>query len=307
MIDVIIVNWNAGERLRACVRSVINNSNEHLLKIIVVDNGSSDGSLNTIREFSNVLVIKAGANLGFGRACNLGAIQSDAEFILFLNPDAEIYGGNLIKVREYMELAVNADVGICGIGLEDEQGRLARSCARFPTPSRFFANAIGLTKLWPTLGCTMSEWDHRETRAVDQVIGAFFLIRRKVFESLNGFDERFFVYFEEVDLSFRARLAGWRSVFLADATAFHLGGGTSNQVKAKRLFYSLQSRLLYASKNFSRLEAAGVFFTTVFLEFISRLVLALLKRSWVAFKETCVGYGMLFRWLTKKTFFATRG
>jgi GT2 family glycosyltransferase len=183
------------------------------------------------------------------------------------------------------------------VQLLDEAGHVSRSCARFPSAVGFAAHAVGLDRFFPRLGHFMAEWDHAQTRQVDQVIGAFFLVRRNLFEALHGFDERFFVYFEEVDLSYRARQTGWRSVYLADAQAFHAGGGTSNQVKARRLFYSLRSRLLYAFKHFSWMGAFAVLLATLLVEPLSRSALALMRRSWVGLKETWAAYGMLWRWL----------
>jgi len=148
----------------------------------------------------------------------------------------------------------------------------------------------------------MAEWGHAQTREVDHVIGAFFLVRRVVFEALGGFDERFFVYLEDLDFSRRASNAGWSSVYLADAQAFHAGGGTSNQIKARRLFYSLRNRLLYAFKHFSWPEAMLVMFATLLIEPFSRAALALLRWSWSGLKETWAAYGMLWNWLPQWLF-----
>jgi GT2 family glycosyltransferase len=156
-----------------------------------------------------------------------------------------------------------------------------------------------LTRIISRLGYFMHEWDHRKTRRVDHVIGAFFLVRRELFVDLHGFDERFFVYLEDLDFSFRAHKAGWCTVFLAEAQAFHAGGGTSQQVKARRLFYSLRSRLLYAFKHFSRPGAVGVLLTTLLVEPVSRSLLALLRRSMTNLRETWMAYGLLWRWLAK--------
>jgi GT2 family glycosyltransferase len=101
---------------------------------------------------------------------------------------------------------------------------------------------------------------------VDHVIGAFFCVRRELFEDLGGFDERFFVYLEDLDFSLRARKTGRTAYYLADAAAFHKGGGTSEQVKAHRLFYSLRSRLLYAFKHFKRYQAWIISAVTMLLE-----------------------------------------
>jgi GT2 family glycosyltransferase len=296
-IDVIIVNWNAGAQLLECVDSVIRYGQRFVGRIIVVDNGSSDGSESAVENLPNVTLIRAGANLGFGKACNLGAASANNEFVLFLNPDARLYPDSLVKVLDFMHRPDNAKVGICGVQLIDEDGHIARSCARFPSVRGFVAHATGLERFIPTLGHSMREWDHTTTRQVDQVIGAFFLIRKSVFEMIKGFDEKFFVYFEEVDVSYRAKKLGWSSVFFADAQAFHAGGGTSGQVKAKRLFYLLRSRILYAFKHFNPFAATIVLLATLFIEPLSRSMLAVGRGSYVSFKETWAAYGMLFRWL----------
>ena len=104
----------------------------------------------------------------------------------------------------------------------------------------------------------VSEWAHDETREVDQVMGAFFFVRRSVFEALGGFDERFFVYFEDMDFAVRARERGWRSVYLATAQAFHRGQGTTERAVPRRMFYFARSRILYARKHFGTLGATSV-------------------------------------------------
>src|SRR5205823_7218964 len=134
-------------------------------------------------------------------------------------------------------------IGIAGIQLLDADGRIARTCARFPTPGRFFSKMLGLDTILPAAFAPhfMVEWDHNHNREVDQVMGAFFLVRRSVFEALGGFDERFFVYFEEVDFSLRARKLGWRTFYLSVAQAYHWGSGpVTKPAQATRLFYSLR-------------------------------------------------------------------
>ena len=136
---------------------------------------------------------------------------------------------------------------------------------------------------------------HRATRDVDHVIGAFFLIRQALFKHLSGFDERFFVYLEDLDLSLRVHRHGYRSMYLSDAQAFHVGGGTSRQVKAHRLFYSLRSRLLYGFKHFSTHQAWALLLTIVFLEPFTRSFFAILRRSALDLSATLRAYGMLYR------------
>lgn len=297
LIDVIVVNWNAGTQLHECIDSVIQKGQSLVGKIIVVDNGSTDGSENTVEGSPNVALIRANENLGFGKACNLGAAHSIAEFMLFLNPDARLFPDSLAKAIDFMQRPENIKIGICGIQLVDENGRIARSCARFPNASGLVVHATGLDRVIPTLGHFMSEWDHATTRPVNHVIGAFFLVRRCVFEALQGFDETFFVYFEDLDFSYRAKQLGWSSVYLTEVQAFHAGGGTSRQVKAKRLFYSLRSRILYAFKHFNLFAATATLLATLLIEPVSRSVLAIGRCSWASLKETWAAYGMLFRWL----------
>ncbi len=132
---------------------------------------------------------------------------------------------------------------------------------------------------------------------VDQVIGAFFLVRGELFRKLNGFDERFFVYFEEVDFSLRAKRLGCSSYLLTEATAFHKGGGCTDAVKATRLFYSLRSRLQYGKKNFSASDNLALIIITLFLEFVARVIAAVLALSPSQMRETLGGYGKLYGYL----------
>lgn len=295
-VTVIIVNWNSGLLLRSCIESMVGTV---ALEIIAVDNASTDGSEMVASTHPRVTLIRAAENLGFGKACNLGARQARGEYLLFLNPDAALFPGTLEKALDFMQHPANARVGICGVQLVDESGGVARSCARFPSPMDFVAHAMGIDRVFPQWGHRMAEWAHDQTRDVDHVIGAFFLIRRSLFQKLGGFDERFFVYLEDLDLSLRASQLGWRCVYLANVKTFHAGGGTSQQIKARRLFYSLSSRFLYAAKHFSLSGAAVVFFATLLVEPMSRSALALARCSWPAFKETWQGYAMLWRWLPR--------
>lgn len=265
--------------------------------VVVVDNGSKDASLDGIERFNLPLrLVRNEENKGFAAACNQGAAQSTSEFILFLNPDTQLFEGSLSRPMDFMVDPKNADVGVCGIQLLNETDEISRHCARFPTLASYCVEALGLSRFGPfkKMGVHMRDWGHDETRSVDHVIGAFYLIRRRIFEQLGGFDERFFVYLEDLDLSYRARLSGWGSIYLVGATAFHKGGGTSEQVKAHRLFYSLRSRVLYAFKHFPRLKAWAVFLLTILVEPLSRFLWAILRRSAQEISDTAKGYSMLW-------------
>ena len=168
-IDIVIVNWNSGDQLRRCLASIDRNCLEILGKVVVVDNGSADGSADGLDVFGfSLQVIKNRENFGFSRACNQGAGACGAPYLLFLNPDTELFENSLIAPLTYMEDAANSNTGICGIQLVDENGSVARTCARFPSLKRFIVEAIGLNKL-PGLkgtGVHMTDWNHKQNNSI---------------------------------------------------------------------------------------------------------------------------------------------
>lgn len=298
-IDIIIVNWNSGKQLYECLQSIgtATKDGSNLGNIIVVDNASVDGSADELQNFNLPLtIIRNNINRGFAAACNQGASESKADYLLFLNPDVQLFENSLSVPIAFMERPENRHIGIVGIQLVDEEGRISRTCARFPTSRQFFAKMLGLDRLFPCVFPShfMVEWDHKDSREVDQVMGAFFLVRRNLFEVLSGFDERFFVYFEEVDFSLRARQLGYSSFYLTEAQAYHKGGGTSEQIKARRLFYSLRSRIIYGYKHFSWIAATMLMLGTIIAEPLSRIVLGIAHRSGSEIVETCRAYRMLW-------------
>lgn len=301
-VDIVIVNWNSKDQLQTCVKSLTQSTGHEIGSIIIVDNGSTDGSDVGVDDIPGVKVHRAGENLGFGAACNIGAKLGGSEFILLLNPDAFVYEDTIQKSLSYMTAVENSGVGVCGVQLKDEKGHISKSCTRLPTVGGLIAHALGLDRLYPKAGHFMSEWDHQDTRSVDHVIGAFYLIRRSLFETLGGFDHRFFVYLEDLDLSNRVKSAGWDIKYLADVHAFHKGGGTSDQVKALRLFYSLRSRIIYSFKHFGVVGAICVLLATMFVEPLSRIIVSMARRSLSSLKETVRAYGYLWSWLSRWIF-----
>jgi hypothetical protein len=299
-LDVIIVNWNAGGQLRSCLASLASSRREGfaLARVVVVDNASADDSLVGLEAIELPLMLfRNDVNQGFARACNQGADGSRADYLLFLNPDTVLDPDSLDLPVMFMERAANAAVGVCGIQLVDESGNVTRNCARFPTLGTLLAVALGLPKLTRgrVRGLAMDDWSHDRTCEVDHVMGAFYLTRRGLYEAMQGFDERFFVYLEDLDLSLRVRRAGWKIVYLSETRAFHKGGGTSEQVKAARLHYVLSSRILYAFKNLGGLCGWMVMLTTVLLEPIFRIGYGLLRGELSAVAETINGYVRLWR------------
>ncbi len=299
-LDIVVVNWNAGPLLRACLGSIegaLGDSFE-LQRVVVVDNASTDDSLAGLGALGLPLVVIANAeNRGFGRACNQGARESRADYVLFLNPDTRLFEASLCEPIAHLERPENAEVGVCGVRLVDAHGRIARSCARFPTSATFAWMALGIDRLRPCarLGYRMSDWAHDATRDVDHVMGAFYLIRGPLFRDLGGFDEEYFVYFEDLDLSRRVRATGYRSRYLASASAYHLGGGTSRRIKARRLAYFLRGKLRYARKHGGGLGLAATALATFAVEPFARTLGALLAGSPSDALATLRGYAWMLR------------
>lgn len=276
-VHVVIVNWNSGAQLRECLRSFAAIAADAVTaRATVVDNASQDGSCEGLEAPVPLAIVRNADNRGFGAACNQGAAGSDAEFLLFLNPDTRLLPGSFAEPVRYLRGRENEKVGIVGIQLADPDGHVARNTARAPTAWSMVGNSVGLDRLVPRLlpPHFVTDWAHDDTRVVDQVMGAFFLVRRSLFEALGGFDERFFVYYEDLDFSVRARAQGWRSVYLATAQAFHRGQGTTEGATARRTFYFCRSRILYARKHLGALGAFAVTCTTLMLEPLARLAAA---------------------------------
>jgi N-acetylglucosaminyl-diphospho-decaprenol L-rhamnosyltransferase len=304
-LDIIIVNWNTGHHLRDCLESIIEADKSALIveRLVVVDNASSDDSLENIPLTDPApIVIQNQENRGFAAACNQGAQNSKSDYLLFLNPDTRLYTNSLVNPVNFMQQPSNDSVGICGVRLVDEVGTPVVSCARFPSLRIFWSGMSGLSRLSPRLFQTqlMSKAECDQSREVDQVIGAFFLVRGKLFELNHGFDERFFVYFEEVDFSLRARRKGYSSYYLADTFLYHRGGGSSERVRAKRLFYSLRSRIQYGFKNFSFPEAVVLLVLTLTVELVARLARAVFSVSRSKLSETINGYWEFIGYLLTK-------
>jgi N-acetylglucosaminyl-diphospho-decaprenol L-rhamnosyltransferase len=293
-IHIVIVNWNAGGQLRECLASftAISSDEISLTGVTIVDNASTDGSADGLACPAPLQVIRNLQNRGFAGACNQGAAGVDADLLLFLNPDTLLMPGSLEQPARYLQAPEHAGIGIVGIQLVDDSGQVARNTARTPTPFSMVGNSIGLDRLMPSIVPPhfVTDWAHDDTRVVDQVMGAFLMVRRNVFEALGGFDERFFVYYEDMDFAVRARELGWSSVYLSTAQAFHRGQGTTQAATERRMFYFARSRVLYARKHFGALGAAAVMLGTFVLEPIARVVAS--PRSTSA---TLRGFGMLWK------------
>ena len=230
-LSVVIVNWNTKDRLRSCLDSVVKRlaSLEH--EVIVVDNASEDGSAEMVAEtFPQVRLIRNQANVGFGTASNQAMRESRGRWLLLLNSDTVLVDDSVSDLfaaldRDRSNAGDMADVGIAHCRLIYPDGRLQHTAYRFPSTRRALFEALGLYKLTSTARAAdvllAGYWDHAEERDVDWVAGAFMLLPRTVFEATGGFDERLFMYGEDLEWCYRVRDRGWRVRFFPRATIIH--------------------------------------------------------------------------------------
>lgn len=299
-LDIIIVNWNSGDFLIQCIKSIKESVINKCIvkKIIIVDNASEDNSLKNVTEKYNPLesynihIILNQRNEGFAKACNQGALEAQSMYLLFLNPDTRLYPDTLEKAIHFTQ-TLKESAGVIGVQLIDEFGSISKTCRYLPTKRRRLAKIIGLSRLFPSTSTEMRHWDHKSTRAVEQVMGAFFLVESELFNQLNGFDERFFVYFEEVDFCKRVMETNRKNIFFSECQVYHKAGGTSDKIKALRLFYNLRSWLLYEKKHNGKL-AAKLGFLIILLEYLSRSLFIVLKGRIYEINELNKAYSLLF-------------
>ena len=246
-LTVVIVNWNAGDLLRKCIQSVIEEQVRSELpdaEIIVVDNASRDGSLApVIADFPSVRVIQNSENLGFARATNQGIQAGLGRYVLLLNPDTEVRAGALGTMMRFIESQPKA--GAVGARLLNGDGSLQISAYPEPTLFREAWRLFHLDRLRPVGSYAMGAWDNATPREVDVLMGACVLLRRDVLDECGHLDERYFIYSEDQDLCRRLRSRGWRIFWLPLAEVVHYGGQSTRQVKGEMFVRLYREKIAY--------------------------------------------------------------
>jgi N-acetylglucosaminyl-diphospho-decaprenol L-rhamnosyltransferase len=262
---VAIVSYNTCERLRACLATVVA---EAPSEIVVVDNASSDDSAAMVRnEYLNVVLQVNGTNVGYGAAANQAIARCRAEYVLLLNPDTLLRPGTLRALNRYLDQ--NPRAAIVGPRLLEADGKIQASCYPFPTPfdtlleNSAIAVFLGrrIRRYVPVLrNLYLRTWAHDRPRIVPWIKGAVLAIRRTAFDAVGGFDESYFMYFEDADLCYRLNAAGWQIHFTPEATVVHIGGVSTRQCRAEMSTRLLESTLLFYRKHASRLQCAAATF-----------------------------------------------
>jgi GT2 family glycosyltransferase len=234
-VDVVVVCWNDRDKIATALDSVFAldevRGNPAFSNVVVSDNGSTDGSREFLRERygERVTIVENGANLGFGAACNRAFARTSAPYAFLLNPDAELKAGALAAIVAFMR--THPHCGIAGSRIYNRDGSIQESCGEFDTWLGAFLRSSAWGD-WPLLrryanGSKLRAWGHAGERRVDIAIGAALCIRRTLLAQIGDFDERFFLYHEEVDFAKRAAAAGWETWYVPASEAVHEGMGSA--------------------------------------------------------------------------------
>jgi N-acetylglucosaminyl-diphospho-decaprenol L-rhamnosyltransferase len=254
-LSVICVNWNSLDYLRECVASIYEHTQGISFEIIIVDNASPEGDVDTLRrQFPNLIIIRSRENLGFAGANNVGFKRSCGTHVLFLNPDTKLIGPAIATMLE--SIAVLPDAGIVGCKLLNSDLSVSTSSIqRFPTILNQILNIEALRLRWP--GCRL--WDlgplfseNMRPVRVEVIPGACMLLRREVFSQAGMFSEDYFMYAEDLDLNFKVKNLGLANYYVGWAEIIHHGGKSSSRQRvsqwATMMKYRAMSRLFQKTR-----------------------------------------------------------
>ncbi len=250
-LSIAVISYNTRDLLLACLQSVQDRTTGVDYEVIVVDNASHDGSVDAVRtRFPHVTVIANAENSGFAKACNQAAVVSSGRYLLLLNSDTVMQQGTLRTMVSCLDQ--HLDIGAVSCLQRDEQGRVVQSCFPFPSIRDHVRYAETLPTVVRRLVGAPSSMDCTRSQDVEWANGACLMIRKALFDRLGGLDERFFMYFEDVDLCRRVQQLGYRVRHVAEGEVVHLLGGSS---RANRHGLNKQwelSRIRYVEKHFAQ-------------------------------------------------------
>jgi len=237
-LSIVIVNYKTKAFLQKCLTSIEKSEKIGIAEVIVIDNASNDGSIEMLKqEFPSVKFIINQTNVGFAKANNQGIKLAKAKYILLLNPDTIIFPKTLSKATEFLDNNQNVGVVTCYVELAD--GKIDPACNRgFPDPWTSFTYFVGLEKLFPksrSFGRYHLGWLPLNTiHEIDTPSGCFYMIRKSVIDEVGLLDENYFLYYEEVDWSYRIKQKGWKIYFLPDVKIIHYKGTASGIKKTSK-------------------------------------------------------------------------
>jgi len=273
MIDlsIIIVSWNAREFLSKCLWSLKTSMTDYYTEIIVVDNASTDGSQELVRDqFPRVNLICNDTNLGFAKAINIGVSHCRGKYVCLINSDVEVLEDCFVRMIAYMEH--HPEVGMLGPQIIDPNGNIQRSCMGFPTLWNTFCRALALDSLFPKVklfgGYLMTYWEHNTMRNVDVINGCFWMIKREALDQVGLLDEQFFIYAEDLDWCKRFTMADWEIVYFPMAEALHYGGASSSNAPVRFYIEMQKANLKFWRKHYGRFSYSVYYAINVLHHFL---------------------------------------
>ncbi len=255
-LTVIIVNYNVAYFLEQCLLSVYNAKGIEKAEVMVIDNRSSDSSVAMVREkFPSVHLLVNEENVGFSKANNQGIVRARGEFVVLLNPDT-------VVEEETFEKTINAfrknpEIGGIGVRMVDGKGSfLPESKRGLPTPTVAFYKVFGLARMFPKSRrfgrYHLSYLSEKENHEVDVLSGAYMGLRRSVLDQIGLLDEAFFMYGEDIDLSYRIQQGGYKNLYLAETTIIHYKGESTKKSSVNYVFVFYRAMIIFARKHFSQ-------------------------------------------------------
>jgi len=273
-LSIIIVNWNTQDILRDCLRSIYEQGGERDIEVIVIDNASTDGSVEMVKkDFPQVTLIENSRNLGFARANNIGIHQSSGRYICLVNSDVIVLNGCIENLISFMDNHPVA--GMVGPRILNQDRTLQPSCRHFPTIWNNLCQALGLNKLFPKSRffseTFMNYWAHDIVQKVDVLSGCFWMVRREALNKVGLLDEDFFIYGEDLDWCRRFHHAGWDIIFYPNAETIHTGAASSNNDPIRFYIEMQKADLHYWQKHHGSIGRT-VYAAIIFLRHLLRLV-----------------------------------
>jgi GT2 family glycosyltransferase len=251
-LSIIIVSWNTKEFLLPCVKSVFENEQGISREVIVVDNGSQDGSGNEVKvTFPYIYLVENQKNMGFAKAVNQGLQKASGRYVLLLNPDTQVKNGAIERLMSFMDAHPKA--GISGAQLLNSNGSKQNSIANFPSLATELLNKSLIRWLFPKK-FPGKEKDYSDPVEVDSVIGACMVVRREAIERVGLLDEDYFLFLEETDWCYRMKRAGWKIYHVPDAEVYHFQGKSAETVKKRARVEFYRSRYHFFKKNRGNLQ-----------------------------------------------------
>lgn len=251
-ISIIIVSWNAKDFVDKCLTSIYDNPTACTIETIVVDNASTDGVPDMVKEkYPQVCLIQNAENLGFAKANNIGIENSKGKYLCLINSDAVVLDNCLDLMVNFMN--DHPQIGVLGPKVLNSDGSLQPSCREFPTFWKNLCRAFALDKLFPKSkifgGYYMMNWSHDTVKEIDYLSGCFMMVRRSAIDQTGLLDINFFFYAEDMDWCKRFWETGWQVIYFPKAKAIHHGGSSSDRNPIDYYIQLTNANLTYYSKH----------------------------------------------------------